>query len=89
MVRANGRAGIAILGTSSGNSVENNDASGNGLLNLAPSLQFDLFAAVPGANLWRNNQGTSNVGQTALTAADLAAAFGPGGCMSPYGSGAL
>ncbi len=58
----NGRAGIAILGAASGNTVENNAATGNGLLRLAPSLQFDLYAAAPAANVWRNNQGSTNAG---------------------------
>ncbi len=58
---ANGRAGIAILGTASGNTVQNNDATGNGLANLSPSLRFDLYAAAPAANTWRDNAGASNV----------------------------
>ncbi len=61
----NGRAGIALLGTASGNTVQNNAAAGNGLLNLAPSLRFDLYAAAPAANTWRDNQGSSNFGTSA------------------------
>ena len=66
--------------------MENNNATGNGLLNLAPSLRFDLFAANPLENLWRNNQGNANftVASIATMAAAIAAeAFGPGGCMGP------
>ena len=89
MVRDNGRAGIGILGTTArANTVENNNATGNGLLNLAPSLRFDLFAASPADNTWRNNQGNSNfaVASVATMAAVAAEAFGPGGCMgSPMG----
>jgi parallel beta-helix repeat protein len=66
-ISANGRAGIGILGTASGNTVENNNAAGNGLLNLAPSFRFDLFAASPLANIWRNNQGTPNFGVASVT----------------------
>ena len=85
-VHNNGRAGIAILSlTARGNTVENNDVTGNGLLNLAPSLRFDLFAASPADNTWRNNQGNANfaVASVATMATVAAEAFGPGGCMGP------
>lgn len=87
-IHDNGRAGIAILGTSAGNTVENNDATGNGLLNLAPSLAFDLFAALAGQNTWRNNQGRANftasaAAVTGMAAAVAAEAFAAGGCMAP------
>ena len=83
----NGRAGIAILSsTARANTVENNNATGNGLLNLAPSLRFDLFAANPLENVWRNNQGNPSFAATSvatMAAAMVAEAFGPGGCMGP------
>ena len=87
-VHDNGRAGIAILSvTARGNSVENNNASGNGLLNLAPSLRFDLFAATAAdSNTWRNNQGNASFTASSVAraaAAIVADAFGPGGCMGP------
>lgn len=87
IVRDNGRAGVGILGTGRGNTVENNNVTGNGLLNLAPSLRFDLFAAVPANNTWRNNQGSANFTASSLsTVAALAEeAFSPGGCMGPAG----
>ncbi|HWK11434.1 MAG TPA: hypothetical protein VNR64_15335 [Vicinamibacterales bacterium] len=83
-VHANGRAGIAILGANRGNTVRDNDASGNGLLNLPPSLRFDLFEAVIGGNLWQNNQGTTNfVSAVSSTAAAGIAGEGmrAGGCI--------
>ena len=86
-MHANGRAGITILGPASGNTVDSNDATGNGLLNIAPTLVFDLFAVSPAANVWRNNQGTANFTQSAqaqsgaMTAIAMEA-FGPGGCLS-------
>lgn len=46
-VRDNGRAGIAAVGLATGNTIEGNDATGNALLNIAPSLLFDLFDAPP------------------------------------------
>jgi parallel beta-helix repeat protein len=87
-VRDNGRAGVGILGTAVANIVENNNVTGNGLLNLAPSLRFDLFAAVPANNTWRDNQGNANFSAaSASPAATYAEAFAPGGCMG-MGSGA-
>ena len=67
----------------------NNNATGNGLLNLAPSLRFDLFAANLLENSWRNNSGTANLtaSSVAIAAATVAAeAFGPGGCMGTGGT---
>jgi len=88
-IHDNGRAGIAILSlTARGNTVENNNATGNGLLNLAPSLRFDLFAASPADNTWRNNQGVANFGASSTgTLAIAAGAFGPDGCMGPAVAG--
>ena len=74
--------------TARGNSVTNNNATGNGLLNLAPSLRFDLFAANLLENSWRNNSGGANftASSVAIAAASVVAeAFGPGGCMGPAG----
>lgn len=86
-VRNNGRAGIAVLGLATGNTIEGNDATGNALLNITPTLLFDLFDAPPFDNTWRNNQGRSNVVATptvttAQSAAVVAEAYGPGGCMA-------
>ncbi len=79
-LHANGRAGIAILGTASGNTVQNNAATGNGLLNLAPSLRFDLYAAAPVANTWRDNEGSSNFGTSGASAtATATGGYVPGG----------
>jgi hypothetical protein len=89
-IRDNGRAGIGILSpTARGNTVENNNATGNGLLNVAPSLRFDLFAANPLENIWRNNQGNANFTATSTVpvSALAAEAFGPGGCMGPAAGG--
>ena len=85
-VRDNGRAGIAAVGVASGNTIEGNDATGNALLNLAPSLLFDLFDAPPLDNTWRNNQGRFNFATTSISAAQahvaLSEAFGEGGCLA-------
>lgn len=72
----------------SGNTIEGNDATGNALLNLAPSLLFDLFDASPLDNTWRNNQGRFNFSTTsAVRSAQaemvLGEAFGAGGCLAP------
>lgn len=87
----NGRAGIAALGLATGNTIEGNQATGNALLNLAPSLLFDLFDAPPLDNTWQNNQGRFNFASTSsLSATDMAVvmadAFGGGGCLrgAPY-----
>ena len=87
-VRNNGRAGIAALALATGNTIEGNDATGNALLNIGPSLLFDLFDAPPFDNTWRNNQGQANfVSGTTVTAAAadmvVAEAYGPGGCQGP------
>lgn len=86
-VRDNGRAGIAAVGVSSGNTIEGNDATGNALLNLAPSLLFDLFDTPPLDNTWRNNQGRFNfAGSSSVTATQaqmvVAEAFSAGGCLA-------
>jgi len=57
------------------------------LLNLAPSLLFDLFDASPLDNTWRNNQGrfnfaTSSVVTSAQAEMILAEAFSAGGCLA-------
>lgn len=60
-VHQNRRAGISLFAEAFGNSVLQNNATGNGLLNLAPSGTVDLFdASVPPDNVWARNQGTSN-----------------------------
>lgn len=82
-VHDNGRAGIGILGTARGNTVQDNDATGNGRLDLAPSLRFDLFAALPLENAWRNNRGNANFTASSAVGDLVAEAFAPGGCMGP------
>lgn len=87
-VRDNGRAGIAAVGLATGNTIEGNDATGNALLNIAPSLLFDLFDAPPLDNTWRNNQGRFNFPASAsLTPAQahmvMGEAFTAGGCLAP------
>lgn len=57
----NGRAGIAARATASGNVVEENQATGNGGLNLPPSGAFDLFDEGSLDNEWRGNQGRANM----------------------------
>jgi parallel beta-helix repeat protein len=52
------RAGISVRGPSGGNLIFQNDATGNGIGNLAPSLQMDLYdesTATP--NVWQKNRG--------------------------------
>ena len=56
----NPRAGIAMLGDADGNYIQENDATGNGLLNLPPSEEFDLFDGSSGINIWSENKGTAN-----------------------------
>lgn len=85
-LRNNGRAGIAVLVNAGGNTIQDNDARENGTLNIAPSLDFDLFDAPPLNNTWQNNQGRFNFATSStLTAAEvnamLSEAYGPGGCM--------
>lgn len=87
-VRDNGRAGIAAVGFATGNTIESNDATGNALLNIVPSLLFDLFDAPPLDNTWRNNQGRFNFAtSSSLTSAQaqlvMGEAFGDGGCLAP------
>ena len=76
-----------MLAAANGNTLEANDARGNGLLNIGPSLLFDLFDAPPLDNTWRNNQGSFNFasvgGASARVDAVLAEAFEPGGCLAP------
>lgn len=86
-VTGNGRAGIAALGLATGNTIEGNNAVGNALLNIAPSLLFDLFDAPPVDNTWQNNTGRSNLAATPSSASPTAAAvmeeaFTAGGCLS-------
>jgi len=57
------------------------------LLNLAPSLLFDLFDAPPLDNTWRNNQGRFNFPASSSLAAAraeaaLSEAFSAGGCLA-------
>ena len=85
-MRANGRAGIGVQPAASGNTIRDNDAQGNGLLNIAPSFNFDLFDAPPLDNVWQNNVGRANFASSStMTAAQLKAvfseAFGAGGCL--------
>jgi parallel beta-helix repeat protein len=80
-VTGNGRAGIAALAAAANNAIEGNDARGNGLLNLAPTLLFDLFDAPPLNNTWANNQGSFNVATSATALLVTEEAFGAGGCM--------
>lgn len=85
-VHGNGRAGIATVGVASGNTIEDNDATGNALLNIAPSLLFDLFDAPPLDNTWRNNQGRFNLAASSVVTAAardaaLSEAFSAGGCL--------
>lgn len=54
-VHNNGRAGIAVQGAH--NRIEGNDASGNGLLNIAPSCQLDLVDFRELDNDWVGNTG--------------------------------
>ena len=85
-IHANGRAGIAALAAAAGNIIESNDAAGNGLLNVAPSLLFDLFDAPPLNNTWLNNQGRSNFATgsalVATSSALVEEAFSEGGCLA-------
>ena len=84
-VSGNGRAGIAALGLATGNTIEGNNAVGNALLNIAPSLLFDLFDAPPLDNTWQNNTGRFNVAAAASTTSPTASligeAFTAGGCL--------
>lgn len=57
----NGRAGIGARATASGNVIEQNQATGNARLDLAPSGGFDLFDEGPLDNEWRANQGRANM----------------------------
>jgi parallel beta-helix repeat protein len=87
-IRDNARAGVAALALASGNTIEGNDARGNGLLNLGPSLLFDLFDAPPLNNTWRDNQGTPNFTTASVITAPfddriVAEAFSAGGCLAP------
>ena len=60
-VHENRRAGIAILGTAhADNVIQQNNATGNALLNLPPSGTFDLFEDGTINNTWKKNKGTSN-----------------------------
>lgn len=55
------RAGIALRGQSGGNVIEDNDVTGNGVQNVAPSFGFDLFDDSTGSgNIWRRNSGRAN-----------------------------
>ncbi len=75
-----------MLANASGNTIQDNDAQGNAVLGIAPSLSFDLFDAPPLNNTWQNNTGRFNFASgSTLTAAGLQTivgeAFSPGGCM--------
>jgi hypothetical protein len=55
------RAGVHLTGGANGNLVVENNAVGNGLENLAPSMTFDLFSnPAAGTNAWLRNKGTAN-----------------------------
>ena len=56
-VHANQRAGIAVQGQH--NRLERNDASGNGLKNIAPTCRFDLMDFSGIDNVWIDNAGTT------------------------------
>ena len=56
----NPRAGIALRGDADDNVVQQNNATGNGLLDLSPSFEFDLFDGSTGENTWLRNKGTAN-----------------------------
>ena len=58
------------------------------MLNIAPSLLFDLFDAPPLDNTWRNNQGRFNFAASGVVASAqaemvLGEAFSAGGCLAP------
>ena len=54
------RAGVAVLEPHHDNFILQNNCTGNGLANLAPSGTSDLFDDLPVNNIWGRNQGTSN-----------------------------
>ncbi|MDA1219772.1 MAG: right-handed parallel beta-helix repeat-containing protein [Chloroflexi bacterium] len=56
----NQRAGVVTLDSATDNVIVRNDATGNGLADVAPSGTFDLFDQGDLNNIWRNNQGSSN-----------------------------
>jgi parallel beta-helix repeat protein len=69
-VHGNARAGIMLAGSGCGRHlVEDNDATFNGVLNVPPTFDFDLFDEDPQQrchpdvyrNVWRNNRGKTNV----------------------------
>ena len=56
----NPRAGIATLNEANGNFIQQNNARGNGLGNIPPSGEFDLFNGSTGDNTWLRNKGNAN-----------------------------
>ena len=64
IIHEHARAGVTVRVASAGNFIRDNDATGNGRANLAPTLTFDLFDEGPEDNTWQRNQGTSNVPQS-------------------------
>jgi parallel beta-helix repeat protein len=50
------RAGISVWGQQ--NTIENNDAAGNGLANMTPSCRLDMMDFDVIDNTWTNNVGT-------------------------------
>lgn len=56
----NARAGVVVLDSGSNNLIGQNNARGNGLENVTPSLDYDLFDQGVLNNTWVNNKGKSN-----------------------------
>ena len=59
-IHDNGRAGVGLFASAHDNIVEGNDATGNGLENIDPSLGFDLWDEGALDNSWVDNLGTTN-----------------------------
>jgi hypothetical protein len=68
-VHGNARAGIVLAGSGcGGHLIEDNDATFNGVRNVPPTFDFDLFDEAPQQrchpdvyrNVWRNNRGKRN-----------------------------
>jgi len=59
-IHENARAGITARQAATGNVIRDNNATGNGTANLAPTLDFDLFDEGLKDNTWERNQGRAN-----------------------------
>lgn len=59
-VHNNSRAAIAMLISAHDNTIEQNDGTGNGFENIAPSYNFDLMDRGELNNIWISNLGTAN-----------------------------